>query len=343
MSRVDSVPWKRWLWPAARLLVALTLLYWVIERNGPGRIFHALLNANLSWVLIAALCFFVSILAGAFQWHLLLGMQGIRHGYVSCFRSYYSGLFLNNFLPGTIGGDALRVWDVQRREAGGVGKAAAATLLDRLLGFSALAFLSLVALAYDFHQDRLPQSLLRHLLWMVGTVSLAFVLLLLPLLSRKTSKILHALIRVAGLKKLDAAYVKVQHSLEAYKARWANMGSMFILACLVQCLRVAVHAFSAWALHLSLAPSLFFSFVPLIALAAVLPLNVGGWGLPQGLGAYLYALPGVFTFSPAGGFDVHSAAAALAFLPTVIGMVVMLGGGFYFVFRPSASKKRHAT
>jgi uncharacterized protein (TIRG00374 family) len=321
------------------MLLAVALLYWVIERNGPGRIFHTLLNADLSWVLVAGGCFFLSILAGAYQWHLLLRMQGIEYGYGSCFRSYYSGLFLNNFLPGTIGGDALRVWDVQRRESVGVGKAAAATLLDRLLGFSALAFLSLLALAFDFHQNKLPQSLLRHLLWMVGTVSLSFVLVLLPLLSRKTSKALHALIRVMGLKKLDAAYVKVQHSLEAYKAKWANMSSMFVLACLVQCLRVAVHAFSAWALHLSLAPSLFFSFVPLIALAAVLPLNVGGWGLPQGLGAYLYALPGVFAFSAASGFDVRSAATALAFLPTVIGMVVMLGGGFYFVFRSHSSRR----
>jgi glycosyltransferase 2 family protein len=326
-------------WPWLRLLLVAALLYWVVERNGRGRIIQALLNANPAWTVVGALAFFVSILAGAYQWHLLLRLQGIRYGYRASFNSYYSGLFLNNFLPGTVGGDALRVWDVHRSEASGVGKAAAATLLDRLLGFSALAFFSLLALAYEFQRNVLPRDLLRHLMWMVAIIFLCFAAILLPLLSRRTSKFLHMVIRILRLRRVDTAYAKIQLSLTAYKARWREMGYMFVLACLVQFLRVTTQAFSAWALHLSLAPSLFFSFVPLIALAAVLPLNVGGWGLPQGLAVYLYALPGVFAV-PVAGYDVHSAAAALAFLPTAIGMVVMLGGGFYFVLRPSSSSGR---
>jgi uncharacterized protein (TIRG00374 family) len=331
---------KPWFW--VRLLIVAAVLYWVVAHNGRERIAQALLGADPKWAFAAAVCFFLSIVAGAYQWHLLLKFQGIEYGFGGCFRSYYAGLFLNNFLPGTVGGDALRVWDVHRSEATGVGRAAAATFLDRLLGFSALAFFSLLALAYEFHRNELPADLLRHLLWSVGSVSLAFLLLLLPLLSRRTSKVLHAIIRALGFQKLDAAYAKAQDSLVAYKARWGNMGSVFVLACVVQFLRVGVHALSAWALHLSLAPTLFFSFVPLIALAAVLPLNVGGWGLPQGLGAYLYALPGVFSISAGSVLDVRSAAAALTFLPTAIGMVVMLGGGFYFVFRPSSSAQGRA-
>lgn len=339
-GKILGVP--RAVWPWLRLLVAAALIYWIVERNGRGKIIQALVGADPFWVAVAAFCFFLSILAGAYQWHLLLRLQNVDYGYKACFRSYYSGLFLNNFLPGTVGGDALRVWDVQRHEsgAGGFGKAAAATLLDRLLGFSALAFFSLLAVAYEFNRNELPKDLLRHLFIAVSLVAVCFVLPLFPLLSRRVSKILHFCIRTVRLSWLDSAYMKVESSLEGYKAKWRNMAQIFVMACLVQLLRVSVHAFSAWALHLSLAPSFFFSFVPLIALAAVLPLNVGGWGLPQGMGVYLYALPGVFTVT--GLFDARSAAAALAFLPTAIGMVVMLGGGFYFVFRPSNASSSKA-
>lgn len=343
MAGIKRFAFFRSPWTWIRLLLVAALLYWVVERNGRSRIVATLLDADPTWTVTAALCFILSIVAGAYQWNLLLRLQGINYGFASCFRSYYSGLFLNNFLPGTVGGDALRVWDVHRKEASGIGKAAAATLLDRLLGFSALAFFSLLALAYEFHRNELPASLLRRLLWSVGLMSLGFVLLLMPLLSRRVSTVLHAIIRALGLKKLDSTYARVQDSLAAYKARWSRMGYVFVMACLVQFLRVGVHALSAWALHLSLAPSFFFSFVPLIALAAVLPLNVGGWGLPQGLGVYLYALPGVFALPATGGFDPRSAAAALAFLPTAIGMVVMLGGGFYFVFRPSSPAERRTS
>jgi len=146
---------------------------------------------------------------------------------------------------------------------------------------------------------------------------------------------------------LGNVHAKVQESLQAYKARWGRIGLVFLVACVVQLLRIAVHALCALALQLSLAPAFFFSFIPLIALTAILPLNVGGWGVPQGLGAYLYGLPGVLTAAAAGvaagsalAFDPRAAAAALAFLPTAIGMLVMLGGGFYFVFRPNREPRK---
>ncbi|HEX2612194.1 MAG TPA: lysylphosphatidylglycerol synthase transmembrane domain-containing protein [Fibrobacteria bacterium] len=329
-------------WTLARLAAVALILFWVISRGGGRDVARALFEADPRWTFAAAAVFFLSIVAGAWQWRLLLDLQGIRFGFGACFRSYYSGMFLNNFLPGTVGGDALRVWDVHRSNADGVkpslGRAAASTLLDRLMGFSALSLFSLIALALEFQRQDMPRGLLLNLLKAVGAVSAAFVLLLLLLLSRRFSGALQAVIRALGLQKLGDIHAKVQDALHAYRARWARIGGVFLLACLVQLLRVAVHACCAFALHLSIAPAFFFSFIPLIALTAVLPLNVGGWGVPQGLGAYLYGLPGILTASAAASvaaFDPKAAAAALTFLPTAIGMVVMLGGGFYFVFRPS--------
>jgi glycosyltransferase 2 family protein len=98
-----------WFW--LRLAAALAILYWVILRNGRGRILETLAGAHTGWVALAALLFLLSVAAGAYQWYLLLRLQGIEMGYHACFRAYYSGMFLNNFLPGTVGGDALRVYE----------------------------------------------------------------------------------------------------------------------------------------------------------------------------------------------------------------------------------------
>src|SRR5690606_20267205 len=195
---------RPWFW--LRLALVAFILWWVVESNGRERIAQALLAADPRWVAAAALVFFLSIIAGAWQWHLLLRIQGITFGFRDCFRSYYSGMFLNNFLPGTVGGDALRVWDVHKRQLAAaqssLGRAAASTLLDRLMGFSALSVFSLIALALEFHRQDLPRGLLLKLLQAVGTVSAAFILLLLLLLSRRFSGALHALIRALGLERL---------------------------------------------------------------------------------------------------------------------------------------------
>jgi uncharacterized protein (TIRG00374 family) len=327
---------KIWFW--LRLAAALAILWWVFQKNGQGRIVDTLLSAHVGWVLLAALFFFLSVLAGAYQWHLLLRMQGVDFGYGACFRTYYSGMFLNNFLPGTVGGDALRVYEV-KKGSDGWGKAVASTFLDRLIGFFTLSLLSLIAVGIALWHNTLDQAVFRHLLYAVGFVFSIFVIVLVLLLSRRIASLVQSLIHWTGMKWLEEAHARMQDILLAYRARWGEMAFVILVSCVVQILRIDVHWFSALGLGVRISPVFFFCFIPVIALAGVIPLNVGGWGIPQKIGTYLYTLPGVLEpLSAAGGAaaaaaggDIKVTAAAAAFLPSVVGLVVMLGGGFYFV------------
>ena len=308
-----------------RLLAALAILAWVIGKNGQGRILETLTRAKPGWVALGAGVFFLSVLAGAYQWFLLLRIQGIGMGYGACFRAYYSGMFLNNFLPGTVGGDALRVY-VAKQGADGWGKAVAATFLDRLIGFFSLSLLSLVAAALTLWRRSLDQSVFRHLLYAVGLVFGIFMAVLLLLLSRRIASLVHALIQRAGMRWLAEAHDRMRGILHAYRARWREMLWIAAVSCAVQALRIDVHWLSGIALGVRISPVFYFCFIPVIALAGVVPLNVGGWGIPQSIGTYLYTLPGVLAMA-----DKNATAVALAFLPSVVGLVVMLGGGVFFV------------
>jgi uncharacterized membrane protein YbhN (UPF0104 family) len=184
-----------------------------------------------------------------------------------------------------------------------------------------------VAVGLTLWKGTLDQSLFRHLLYAVGVVFACFFAVLGLLLSRRLSSIAHACIRWTGMKWLEDAFGKIQETIQAYHARRRQMAFVIAVSFAVQFLRIAVHWSASLALGMHVAPAFFFTFIPIIALVGVIPINVGGWGLPQSLGTYLYTLPGVIS----GTADPEAAAAALAFLPSVIGLVVMLGGGFYFV------------
>lgn len=335
-----SRPGRARLWFWLRLAAVAALLWWVVHKNGRGRILEALLSADPAWVLAAGAVFFLSILLGAWQWWLLLRFQGIEWGYRASFRTYYSGMFLNNFLPGTVGGDAMRVYEVHRSQAA-LGKAVAATFLDRLMGFFSLSLMSVIAMGITLWTGTLDQSLFRHLLYAVGVVFACFVAVLSLLLSRRLSSIFQAAIAWTGMKWLGDAFGKIQDTLRAYHARRRQMAGIILVSLAVQVLRVAVHGIASVALGMQVAPVFFFTFIPIIALVAILPINMGGWGLPQSLGTYLYTLPGVIAFAPG---DSNVAATALAFLPSVVGLVVMLGGGFYFVTgKPGQKEARMKT
>jgi glycosyltransferase 2 family protein len=323
----NASPLKKRLWLLGRVALVVGLLWWVVASNGRERIFNALLSAHLGYLALGVVIFFISIVLGAFQWHLLLRWQGIRMGFHSTFRTYYVGLFLNNFLPGTVGGDVVRVVEVKRASEGW-GKAAAATLLDRLFGFAALSLLALMALLFERMRGVLTLHVFVHLLKAVSLVAICFAVALVFLLSRRTSAFFHAAVRLTPWRKLDDAFSKLQDLVDAYRHQWPRMGVVFSLAMVVQILRVAVHWSAGLALGLHIAPAFYFCFIPIIAIAGVVPINVGGWGIPQSLGTYLYSLPGIL---PLGLSDPEASAAALAFLPSVLGLVVMLGGGIYLV------------
>ncbi len=65
----------------------------------------------------------------------------------------------------------------------------------------------------------------------------------------------------------------------------------------------------------------FLAFVPLIGLSASLPISFGGLGVREKLGIYLFAF-----IHPSG-----SLAAANQFLASIVGILVSLIGGVFFI------------
>ena len=88
------------------------------------------------------------VLAGqvayAWRWRMLLHAAGVAVSIRSVVRQYFVGLFVNNFLPTTVGGDIAKV--VYLGQEHGYRPVAASVLIDRLLGLGMLAALATVAL-----------------------------------------------------------------------------------------------------------------------------------------------------------------------------------------------------
>lgn len=87
------------------------------------------------------------VLAGqtlyAWRWWLLLSVGNVQVSLGAAIRYYFIGIFTNNFLPSTIGGDAARVYYLGREH--GYQRVAASILVDRLLGLGSLAVFAAAA------------------------------------------------------------------------------------------------------------------------------------------------------------------------------------------------------
>ncbi|MGA2916339.1 MAG: flippase-like domain-containing protein [Sedimentisphaerales bacterium] len=90
----------------------------------------------------------------AFRWWLLLRTQSIIISFFTVVKLYFIGLFYNNFMPGSVGGDLIRAWYVTQNTNKRF-KAALSVLVDRVIGlFSILLMASFFYIVFLTSEDR---------------------------------------------------------------------------------------------------------------------------------------------------------------------------------------------
>src|SRR5512146_2496416 len=91
------------------LAIVLLLLLLREERKEGGEILAAMRQVKLIDLLWVALLFAISRIAVALRWHVLLSSGGIKIRFKDTLSLTFMGLFGNNFLPTTIGGDVVKL------------------------------------------------------------------------------------------------------------------------------------------------------------------------------------------------------------------------------------------
>lgn len=85
---------------------------------------------NSSVFIITTLLMFVTILLGALRWWYVLLFLRVEISILRVLRLYFASLFTNIVLPGSIGGEALKIWQLHKSGVS-YGKALNSILLDR--------------------------------------------------------------------------------------------------------------------------------------------------------------------------------------------------------------------
>jgi uncharacterized protein (TIRG00374 family) len=119
------------------------LILWTLHLIDWEKMFEIAKKASFSYLTLAFLAVQLTVLSSVWKWKLLITDENGR-GNVSLLklgRFYYVGLFFNNFLPGSVGGDVVRVYYLGRTT--GMSKAAASVAFERLTSGIALVAIAL--------------------------------------------------------------------------------------------------------------------------------------------------------------------------------------------------------
>ncbi len=307
------------LWIGLRFLVSGGLLAYLVWQANPASIWAQWQQANLGLLLLAVLLQVLCIAISAFKWRVLLRVNRHTLPYPWLLAVYFIGQFANNFLPTSVGGDAMRVVAVGRR-TGSYAQASASVFMERLTGFLALSLIALVALlvtSTDLFGTRLMTTSTLTLLaggFALVAVVAAGVSFASPWLLPRVSRFLPTIAR--------RPLAKVAEALGEYGSDRGTIAQVLGLSLLFHGTWITLHLVCGLALNIK-APALIYALmVPLTDMLGLAPIffnNVGARDL-------------VFTLYLRQVGVADATALALAFTAFSVRLVVSAIGGLILLF-----------
>jgi uncharacterized protein (TIRG00374 family) len=290
-----------------RLVVSVSILAVILRSIDFRQVWQVGVRSRPEWLLLALLMQFGSTAVAAYRWQLIMRNLGFGQTFPFYWDSYFKGMFFNQGLPTSIGGDALRVLDVARR---GFRKrdVLVGVAIDRLTGLVALLLLTLVA--HLVNPGLLPEQVYRPILWLSTAGLLGFVGLY--FLGQLTW-----LGRHRQLAVVKAVSDRLRQAV--------SMRRLLLLASslLVPMLAMLTFFAAGWALGLRYDLMTYFNIVPPALVLTVIPVSIAGWGVREGVLVGLFSLIGADTTVVLMMSIVYGMMLILVSLP---GLVVFLRG-----------------
>lgn len=304
---------------ALRVTVSVLLLAYLIRLSAFTEIARAFSRINPLHLLGFFALYFASVFFTSVRWKILLRTWDIEARIGTLFRYILTGLFMNNFLPGSLGGDAYRLYS-GGRDTGKLEAVAATIFYERVLSYASLVTLGLVALSI---RADLASDLAFWLL--LGGVFLALTGLTavstLPAFGRWAENFVGRFPFAERLRLKDWV-----HSFR-FKVRHPGLlAVVFLLSFLIQFMDIFAFRLVAAAIQLPVKFSDLLLFVPLLYLAILLPLSVNGIGIRESVFVLFAASWGI------------TSADAVAFSLTVFALNLagsLVGGIIYWFDRPA--------
>jgi len=305
------------MWKAvAKVAVSVLLLGWLAYQLDWGPVLETLRRVNPVLVVAAVATQLAVSLLLTMRWGLLLRSHNPSYTTSALLRPCFISIFFNNLLPSSTGGDLLRAFHIYRLEKK-LALAVSPILTERVTGLAVMIGLAVSALPFFRIEHPLLSAIAAVLPWIfVGAVCGLF-LVAMP----HTYRPFHRFIERWSRFRPVSTILHIAEAAHGYLKRPRLVIGMVFYTVALQGLEVVVF----WLLGAGVEASpdfvAYLLVVPLVLVASMLPITVGGLGVRETAAITLFTIVGMS----------RPDAAAVSLLFLLVLVVASLPGLYFFL------------
>jgi glycosyltransferase 2 family protein len=300
-----------------KVIVSLGLITLLISQVDFKEIINILKNVDITMIIYALTLLTVQVFIATVRWQLVLKCQKIELDYKNTLQILYSGLFFNQAMPSSVGGDVIRGYYL-KKQGMTLGHATLGVLMDRLFGMVGLVLLVLASLPLLF--ELVNNSIARTGVLLIAS-SISLALLLVFFTDKLPGNFSH-------FKIIKGLYSLSREGRHCISDRHSGL-IILLISVLIHLISVFSVMIMSIGLGLDIEWGGFLLMVPLVGLMMVVPISIAGWGVREGVMVVGFGYLGV----------ASEAALALSILYGLSILVVALPGGVIWMFKRSHTSK----
>jgi hypothetical protein len=267
---------------AGRLLLGLALFGAIISRISWADLMGVLRTLETHYLFGAYALFLLTVVLLTYRWYFLHGIyrQG-RPTFRRLLAANFMGIFFNNVMPSSVGGDVFRVVHMSRENAGFSG-AFSTVFVDRVIGLLALVLVGLFSALVGRIYIDIPTELA---FWSGGVFTFLCIVLVLSSSTRFHSVVLSLSSILLPESKREWVYGKLSRfssHLAAYSGEKKLLMKALMTSIAFQVVWISGCYMISLALQLDLSIYIFFAIMPLIELIRAIPITIQGIGVREG-------------------------------------------------------------
>lgn len=301
---------NKWIKFLAKILVSTFFVWWIVRKVDWMEVGGYLKKLSLEEVFIYVVFYFAGILVSSYKWKFLANHKGINLSLGEFFKTYFSGTFINNFMPSFIGGDSFKIYRIGKISQNFKG-AASSVIMDRLTGL-----LGAIILTIFFAVLSSQVFLENKILLVLGTLLFIGIIILFGVLKFYKNRELQT-----PFEFINKIFNKVIGEINHYNGSgviWKAIGWSFVFNLIGL---AGANYIIFWALDIPVGIINYLSVIFLVSVVSSIPISINNIGVKEW--AYI-AFFGIFGLSSGAVVSVAITSRAIQMLLSFLALPVYL-------------------